>query len=99
MVKRKIIWSHKAQIKLFKILEFYTERNKSTSYSKKLYKKLSKELSLLIKQPEIGIKTEDETIRGLIIEKFIIFYESTPDQIIVHTVWDCRQNPDDLKLK
>ncbi len=99
MGKRKIIWSQRANIKLFEILEFYARRNKSTSYSKKLYKKFRKELSVLTKQPEIGIKTNEEGVRGLIVEKFILFYEITTKTIIVHTVWDCRQNPDDLIIK
>ena len=99
MVKRKIIWSHRANIKLFEILDFYAERNKSDAYSKKLYKKFKKELSLLIKQPEIGTKTDMESARGLIVDEFILFYETTTEMIIVHTVWDCRQNPDDLRIK
>ena len=57
MGKRVIIWSHTAHIKLFEILDFYAKRNKSKSFSKKLYKKITKESSLLIKQPEIGITT------------------------------------------
>lgn len=99
MVKRKIVWSHRANIKLFAILEFYAERNKSSTYSKKLYKKFTKELSLLIKQPEIGIKTELDSVRGLIVDDFILFYEVTSELILVHTLWDCRQNPDDLRIK
>ncbi|MDA3953571.1 MAG: type II toxin-antitoxin system RelE/ParE family toxin [Bacteroidales bacterium] len=99
MVKRKIVWSHRANIKLFEILDFYAERNKSNAYSKKLYKKFKKELSLLIKQPEIGTKTDMESVRGLIVEEFILFYEFTSEMIIVHSVWDCRQNPDDFRIK
>ena len=99
MVKRKIVWSNRAKIKLFEILEFYNERNKSTTYSKKLYKKFTKELLLLKKQPEIGIKTDLDNVRGLIVEDFIIFYEIYPEMIVVHTVWDCRQNPESLKIK
>ncbi len=95
----KIVWSHKAQIRLFEILEFYAKRNKSTAYSKRLYKQFNKELSFLINQPEIGIKTELDSVRGLIIEGFILFYEVSEKYIIVHTVWDCKQNPDDLKIK
>jgi hypothetical protein len=98
MVKRKIVWTQKANIGLFKILDFYAERNKSTTYSTKLYKRFTKELNLLIKQPEIGIKTDFESIRGLIVEEFILFYEVTIDLIIVHSVWDCRQNPADMKI-
>ena len=99
MAKRRIIWSHKAKIKLFVILDFYSERNKSNTFSKKLYKKLNEELSLLIKQPEIGIKTDYESVRGLIVDDFILFYEITSEFVIIHTVWDCRQNPETLTIK
>lgn len=99
MAKHKIVWSHKAQIKLFKILDFYTNRNKSKTYSKKLYKRFIKDLNLLIKHPEIGKPTNNKTIRGLIVDGFILYYEITSNRIIVHTVWDCKQNPIDLKVK
>ncbi|MCG8581914.1 MAG: type II toxin-antitoxin system RelE/ParE family toxin [Bacteroidales bacterium] len=99
MAKRKIIWSHKANIKLFEILDFYTKRNKSSKYSAKLYKRFKKELSLLDKSPRLGIKTDYEEIRGLIVEDFILFYELTSTIIIVHTVWDCKQDPKKLIIK
>lgn len=99
MAKRKIVWSHRARIKLFMILEFYSERNKSKCYSKKLYTRFNKEVSLLLKQPEIGIKTEFSNVRGLIVDEFILFYEVTSDMIIVHSIWDSRQNPTDLKIR
>jgi len=99
MVKQKIVWSNKAKIKLLEIFEFYSERNKSKTYSKKLYFKFNKELSILLKQPEIGVKTELDTVRGLIVGEFILFYEVTTEMIIVHTLWDNRRNPEDLKIK
>jgi hypothetical protein len=98
MGNRQIKWSHRAEIKLFVILEFYTERNKSTQYSKKLYKKFTRNLALLNKQPDLGIGTEIESVRGLIVEDFILFYEATPHTIFVHTIRDCRQNPNDLRI-
>lgn len=99
MAKRKIIWSNRAETKLFKILEFYTERNKSKAYSIKLYQKINKELKILLKQPDIGIKTEIESIRGLIVDDYIIFYEYSNIYITVHLIWDCRQDPDELRIK
>lgn len=98
MGKRKIIWSHRARIKLFQILEFYADRNKSQAYSIKLNAAIKKQLSQIIKQPEIGIKSEIESVRGLVFDNFIIFYEIEPTKIIVHTIWDCRQNPEDIKI-
>jgi len=98
MVKRKIVWSHRAKIKLYEILKFYIDRNQSNSYSNKLYKRFTKELKLLKKHPDLGINTEIENVRGLIIGEYIIFYQITDEMIIVHSVWDCRQNPENLKI-
>ena len=99
MAKRKIIWSHKAKIKLTQILEYYIDRNNSKTYSVKLYNQFQKNIKLLVKQPHIGVKTNLKDIRSLVIGEFMIFYEVTNDQIIIHTIWDCRQNPDDLIIK
>jgi len=99
MAKGKIIWSKTAETKLYKILEFYNERNKSTAYSIKLLQKINKELLILLKQPNMGIKSELESVRGLIIDYYIVFYESHNNNIIIHTIWDCRQNPSDLVIK
>ena len=99
MAKRKIIWSHRAQIKLFEILEFYAERNRSKRYSVQLYKRFSKALNLLPKFPELGKKSEIEEVRGLIVGDYFLFYEQTKEYFIVHTLWDCNKNPTDLKIK
>jgi plasmid stabilization system protein ParE len=99
MGKRRIIWSDNANKKLFEILEYYAQRNKSKRYSIKLYNRIRNELLLLAKQPEIGIKTEIEDVRGLIVDDYVLFYEFDRNTIIVHTLWDCRQNPEDLKIK
>jgi plasmid stabilization system protein ParE len=99
MAKRKIVWSNRAKIRLYAILDFYIVRNKSKVYSIKLQKLISKEVNLLLKQPDLGLKTSEDTTRGLIIENYIVYYEITDDTIIIHTIWDCRQNPDDKIIK
>jgi hypothetical protein len=99
MAKRKIIWSQIANVKFFQILEFYVIRNGNKTYSTKLYKKFKKELSQLKKYPEIGTLTNLDSIRGLIVDDYILFYEITDQFIIIHTVWDSRQNPNELLIK
>ena len=99
MAKRKIVWSNRAIKRLYGILEFYDQRNKSKTYSKKLYQLLHKQVKVLIKFPEIELKTTEETTRGLIIEDYIIYYQITEDKIIIHTVWDSKQNPDSKIIK
>lgn len=64
---KEIIWSHKAKIKLYFILEFYANRNGNKKYSAKLYKRFNKEIKLVIKNPNLGIQSSDPNIRGLII--------------------------------
>ncbi|MBT2559972.1 type II toxin-antitoxin system RelE/ParE family toxin [Pedobacter sp. ISL-68] len=95
MVK-EIIWSHKARIKLFAILEFYAQRNGNKKYSAKLYKIFNKELKLLIRNPQLGIQSSKDNIRGLIVLDYIIFYECNDFQLIIHTIWPTNQNPNDL---
>lgn len=99
MAQNKIIWSHRARIKLYSILEFYADRNKSKVYSAKLYTRFIKETKLLAKHPNLGIKTEIESVRGLIVGEFIIYYEHQDNTIIIHTIWDSRQNPDNLPVR
>jgi hypothetical protein len=67
-------------------------------YSQKLYHKFIKELNRLDKYPELGIKRDIESVRGLIVDEFILFYEVTPEIICIYTLWDCIQNPDDLTI-
>lgn len=99
MAKRKIIYSKRAQIKLFQILEYFRERNGNSTYSKKLYQKISKEINLLSKHPELGKHTELQNIRSLVIKEYVIFYEVKPESIIIYTIWDNRQNPEELLIK
>jgi hypothetical protein len=42
MAKRKIVWSNLAIKRLYGILEFYDQRNKRKTYSKKLYQLIHK---------------------------------------------------------
>ena len=82
----------------FQILDFYAQRNGNKTYSIKLYKKFVKELKLLKKQPEIGILTDLDSVRCLVVDDFILFYEINEPTLIVLRVWDSRQNPDNLIL-
>jgi plasmid stabilization system protein ParE len=98
MAKREVIWTKNSEIQLQEILEFFTKRNKSRQYSRKLYKKFKTELINVSKNPELGIKIKLDQIRGLIVDDYILFYEILEDRIIILKVLDCRQNPDKLNI-
>lgn len=98
MAKREIVWTNVSKFQLQEILEFFTIRNRNGEYSRKLYNKFKTELKIVAKNPEVGIKTKLDQIRGLIIEDYILFYEILEDRILILKVWDCRQNPDKLNI-
>jgi plasmid stabilization system protein ParE len=95
---KKIVWTHGADKIFSLILEFYVERNGSKAYSRKLNKEIKEILDLLLKHPYLGVKTDLDEIRVLIHGNFKIFYQIISQTIIIHLVWDTRQNPDDIKF-
>ncbi len=99
MVKRRVIWSDKAKFELKEILDFYKRRNKSATYSRKLYKRFKLELGIVAKRPNIGIRTNRKNTRGLIITDYIIFYEVQESVIAVLELWDTNQHPDKARIK
>jgi len=98
MVKRKIEWSPQAKADLTNILEFFYIRNGSKSYSNKLNSKLRKSIRLLGKHPQLGIQSDVEHIRTLIEGDYVIFYQVVEETVRIITIWDCRQNPDNLTI-
>jgi plasmid stabilization system protein ParE len=93
-----IIWSEIALDKLEEILNFYTSRNVSDSFSKKLYKKIIDDVRILAHSPFIGFSSRIKNVRGLIIDDFIVYYEIKNKLILILTIWDCSQNPNQNKF-
>jgi len=94
MVRYKIEWSLKAREDLINIFEFYNKRNGSSEYSRKLYLHFRKRIKLLSQNPFLGIQTDFETVRVLIINNYQIIYEIFEDLILIIMIWDCRRNPE-----
>jgi plasmid stabilization system protein ParE len=90
---KRVVWSSRADWIFTKILEFYIERNGTKTYSQKLNNEVLSIVSILSKQPFLGIKTDIENLRVIIKGDLKIFYQIEMDKILIHLVWDCRQNP------
>ena len=99
MAERKIIWSSRAKIDLFEILDYYYKRNGTKTYSRKLNSVIRKSIKLLKKYPFIGFRTDIQFVRTLITGHFCIFYEVSNEAIEIITIWDSRQNPENLILE
>jgi len=52
----------------------------------------------LTKYANIGIKTDVNNVRNLIVGEYSIFYRVEKETIEIITIWDCRQDPKDLEL-
>ena len=92
MVVRKIIWSARANSELVKILEFYTERNQSKTYSLKLLKQFQKSVVQLQKKPNLGRPTKHKNIRVLVVKEYLLFYLLRENELQIVSVWDNRQD-------
>jgi plasmid stabilization system protein ParE len=98
MVKRKIIWSLQAKIDILAVLDFFYKRNGTKTYSRKLNLSLRKAIKLLENNPDIGVHTSIPNVRNLVHGNYNVFYEIKTDVIEIITIWDSRQNPEDLEL-
>jgi len=95
---RQIVWTERAQADRIAVLSYWNKRNKSTLYSQKLNELLRESLLLISRHPFIGHSTDKENVRVKVLKEYMIFYEITVKEIVVLLVWDCRQNPEDLKI-
>ncbi len=96
---RQVVWTEKAQNNRIAIFTYWNNRNKSVAFSKKLHELIKESLQLICKHPMIGRPTIKENVRVKVLRDYLIIYEITEQEIIVLTLWDCRQNPDDLTFK
>ncbi|MCX6220937.1 MAG: type II toxin-antitoxin system RelE/ParE family toxin [Bacteroidia bacterium] len=94
---RQIIWTQRAQKDRIEIFSFWNDRNKSVIYSKKLNELIKESLVLICKHPLIGRLTNKENVRVKVLREYLIIYEISINEIVVLSIWDCRQNPEDLK--
>ncbi|MBV6640730.1 MAG: type II toxin-antitoxin system RelE/ParE family toxin [Cyclobacteriaceae bacterium] len=97
MAKRKIIWSIRAQQDRLQILEYWIERNKSKTYSEKLYNLFNSAIELIAIHPEIGKKTSEQGKRAKIVRDYMIFYQEGENQLDILAIWDTRQNPEKIE--
>ena len=96
MAKKEVVWSVRAQQDRLEILEYWINRNKSKSYSEKLYRLFNTSVELLAERPEIGKSTDLKDVRIKVIREYRLIYQHSVDRIEILTIWDSRRNPDKL---
>ncbi len=96
-MEREIIYSQDAIDDISQILEYWDNRTKSTSYSRKLYIQIKDLIHILSIYPYLGIPTNKALVRVKIFKEFKIFYFINPGSIEILRIWDTRQNPKNIK--
>ena len=96
MAVTAVIWTDSAVRERRKILNYWTKRNKSSTYSEKLIFEILKRVQFLIKNPESFISTNYKDIRTSTLGHYNIYYKTTEKELIIVAFWDNRQNPKKL---
>lgn len=52
-----------------------------------------------MKHSDIGVQSDVQNVRNLIEADYNIFYEIRSEAIEIITIWDSRQNPDNLNIQ
>ena len=95
---KKVTWTYRALQDRLEILEYWNSRNKSKTYSSKLYKAFANHIKLIAQAPEIGKPSEFADVRFIIVIDYLIYYSNQANHIEIVAIWDSRRNPVKLKL-
>ncbi len=95
---KEIRWSVRADKNRLDILNYWVNRNKSAFYSIKLANLFIEKTQHIAQHPDLGIPTNNPTIKIKIVKEYLIYYQVAADHIKILTVWDSRRNPKKFKL-
>jgi plasmid stabilization system protein ParE len=96
VAKRKVVWTETAAKQRREIIEYWTLRNKSTSYAEKLIGQIAARVKIILKHPESYKTTIYPETRISAMGHFSILYKLTEEQLIITAFWDNRQDPQKL---
>jgi addiction module RelE/StbE family toxin len=94
-----VVWSLRAQRERKEILKYWVNRNKSNTYSKKLNHLFRESVELISEFPQIGMPADVEGVRIKVVRDYLLIYEEKENHILILTIWDVRQDPENLKFK
>ncbi|MBC7390029.1 MAG: type II toxin-antitoxin system RelE/ParE family toxin [Opitutaceae bacterium] len=96
MAEKSIVWTETARKQRREILKYWTVRNNSVEYARKLIEIIKIRTRNISKYPESGIETDYNGTRTSAIGHFSLYYKIDRSQIIIVAFWDNRQDPETL---
>jgi len=99
MVQREVKWTIRAIKDKLSIYEYWTERNKSIDYPRKLETIFNEAAYLTSLFPFSGHNSNLRDVRFRVIRNYRLYYRINSDTIEILSVWDTNRDPieDDLK--
>ena len=94
---KRVIWSKRAKQDKREILKYWLQRNKSNVYPKKLNNLLKAAIKSLAESHMPRKKTDDKSAFVKIVRDYLIIFEEDESNIYILTIWDSRQDPDNLE--
>ncbi|HSJ66902.1 MAG TPA: type II toxin-antitoxin system RelE/ParE family toxin [Anditalea sp.] len=93
---KRVVWTSTARLQRKEILSYWVRRTGSTKYSKKLSEVIRRRIKFIKEHNYLGKPTDYRLNRITAMGNFSIFYIIQETQIVITSVWDNRQDPDDL---
>ena len=89
----KLRYTLPALAELSSILDYIAEQ--SPRGAKRIQERIQRVIDLLLVYPKIGVRTDDPAIRRVntLPYPYLIFYEITASEIIIHSVRHAARNP------
>ncbi len=89
-----VVWSLEAIEEFDNIYEYWILKNNSDKFSKKLWILTNSAIQTIRRNPELGVKTNNSTIRmRLVAQNYYLIYRIKNDLLEILKFWDVRQNP------
>ncbi len=94
---RQVIWSKSSLLLLQEILEYWKERNGTTTYAEKLHALFQISLTQLANYPESGGLTENKRVRYKKVKTYYIYFTFDDSTLKVIAVCHVRRGPKYIK--
>lgn len=94
---KRIVWSLQANEQKKNILSYWYQRNKSLEYPRKLNNLLISSINLIAEYSYPRVLTDIDGVYVKIVRDYKIFYLEDSFCIYIISIWDTRQDPEDLK--
>lgn len=94
-----VVWTEPAIVQREETLRYWTVRNKSPAYAKKLLNRIEDILGIISENPEAyrERKIGKHLTREAIFDGFSLFYTVRNNIVVVITFWSQRDDPDKLE--